>query len=114
MRPVAAMALALLLAATPAAALTGDEWRRLAPASREAYVTGVLEAWSNVVAVQESVGGRDRGITVYLAIVGCLRERLLPYAKVVAAVEAYVRDNPGLVSKDMPDIVFAVLTAECR
>ena len=104
----------LVLTATPAVALTGEEWRRLPPASRDAYVTGIVDAWSNVVEVQESLGARDRGITVYLAIVSCLRERLLPYGKIVAAVEAYVRDNPGLVTKDMPDVVFAVLTAECR
>lgn len=103
-----------MLAATPAAALTGDEWRRRPPASREAYVRGIVDAWSNVVEVQESLGARDRGITVFAAIVTCLRDRLLPYAKIVAAVEIYVRDNPGLVTKDMPDIVFAVLTAECR
>ena len=52
------MTVALLLATTPAAALTGDEWRR-----------------------------------------PCLRDRLLPYAKIAEAVERYVRDNPGLVSR---------------
>jgi hypothetical protein len=113
-RRLPAIALALLLAASPAAALTGDEWRRLPPASRDAYVTGLIDAWSNVVEVQESLGARDRGITVFAGVMTCLRDRLLPYAKIVEAVERYVRDNPGLVSKEMPDIVFAVLTAECR
>jgi hypothetical protein len=110
----AAIALALVLAASPAAALTGAEWRRLPPAARDAYVTGIVDAWRNVVAVQESLGGRDRGITVFAGIVTCVRDRLLPYAKIVEAAERYVRDNPGLTGKDMPDIVFAVLAAECR
>jgi hypothetical protein len=77
-------------------------------------VRGIVDAWSNVVEVQESLGARDRGITVFAGIVTCLRDRLLPYAKIVEVVERYVRDNPGLVSKEMPDIVFAVLTTECR
>jgi hypothetical protein len=110
----AAVAVALALAASPAAALTGAEWRRLPPAARDAYVLGIVEAWNGVVMVQESLGGRDSGITVFAGIVTCLRERLLSPARIAAAVDSYVRDNPGLSGKEMPDVVFAVLTAECR
>jgi len=39
------LALLLIAAAAPARALTGEEWRRLPPAERSAYVRGVLDAW---------------------------------------------------------------------
>jgi membrane protein len=99
---------------TPAAALTGTEWRHLPPPARDAYVTGVIDTWRGVVAVQESVGGHDPGITVFAGVVACLRERLIAPAQVVASVERYTEENPGLRGKDMPDIVFAALGPLCR
>jgi hypothetical protein len=110
--PTAVLALvAALTAAAPAAALTGTEWQRL-PAA--AYVTGVVDAWIGLVAVQESLGNRDAGITVFAGVVGCLRERLIGPERIVEAVERYVADEPGLRGKDMPDIVFVAVGPLCR
>jgi hypothetical protein len=105
---------AALTAAAPAAALTGTEWQRLPAAARAAYVTGVVDAWVGLVTVQESLGNRDAGITVFAGVVGCLRERLISADRVVEAVERYVADEPGLRGKDMPDIVFVAVGPLCR
>ena len=111
----AALAVALvLLGAAPAGALTGSEWQRLPAPARAAYVNGVVDAWIGLVTVQESLGNRDAGITVFAGVVGCLRERLIGPERIVEAVERYVTDEPGLRSKDMPDIVFVAVGPLCR
>jgi hypothetical protein len=111
----AALTLAIVAAAAvPATALTGAEWRRLPPPARAAYVNGVVDAWLGVVAVQESLGNRDAGITVFADVVACLRERLIDPDRIVTAVERYVADEPGLRTKDMPDIIFVALNPLCR
>ena len=108
-------AIALVLgAAAPAAALTGTEWRSQPEPAKRAYVDGVIDAWNGLVTVQESLGGRDRGIAVFAEVVSCLRERLLSPPQIFATVERHVEDNPGLRSKDMADIIFAALSLTCR
>jgi hypothetical protein len=105
-------ALASLVAVTSPAA--GSEWQKLPPPARAGYVSGVVDAWVGLVNVQESLGNRDGGITVFADVVTCLRDRLIGPEKILAAVERYVTDEPGLRSKDMPDIVFVALTPLCR
>ena len=104
----------LLVTVVAAEAMTGVEWQRLPPAARAAYVDGVVDAWVGLVLVQESLGNRDAGITVFADVVTCLRDRLVGHDKIVAAVEKYVEDQPGLRSKEMPDIVFVALGPLCR
>lgn len=108
-----ALGVVSVLGPSTATALTGTEWRRLGPAARAAYVTGVVDAWQGLVSVQESVGSKDAGITVFAEVVSCLRERLLPEAQIVAIVEKYVADNPGQSGKDMTDLAFAALSHDC-
>jgi hypothetical protein len=100
--------------APPAAALTGAEWQRLPSPARAAYVSGVVDAWVGLVAVQESLGARDGGITVFAEVVACLRDRLVGPDRIVGAVERYVADAPGLRTKDMPDIVFVAIRPLCH
>jgi len=111
---VVLLAVVSLSLVTPAEAMTGTEWQKLTPAARAAYVDGVLDAWVGLVIVQESLGNKDAGITVFAEVVGCLRDRLIGHDKIVAAVEKYVEDQPGLRSKDMPDIVFVAIGPLCR
>ena len=114
---VTALALAVVacgVAAAPAAAVTGTEWRRLAPAARSAYVAGIVDAWGGLVNVQESLGSKDVAITVFRDVVSCLRERLLSSEQVYALVERHVDANPGLAGKDMPDLVFSALADACK
>jgi hypothetical protein len=106
--------LALLSTVAPAEAMTGAEWQKLTPAARAAYVDGVIDAWVGLVLVQESLGNKDAGITVFAEVVTCLRDRLVGHDKIVGAVEKYVEDQPGLRSKDMPDIVFVAIGPFCR
>jgi hypothetical protein len=114
-RVAAGLGACLLLAHAPAAAaLTGREWQRLPEAARGVYVTGVVDAWTGLVAVQESLNARDVAITVIGDVVRCLRDRLIPAATVEALVARYVETHPGLAGKDMPDIVFAVMAEHCR
>ena len=107
-------AAAVLMVAPAVGALTGVEWRRLGAAERGAYVTGVVDAWHSITVVQESLGARDRGITVFADVVGCFRDRLILPPQVVAAVERYVEDNPGLRGKEMSDIVYVAAGQLCR
>jgi hypothetical protein len=113
-RTAALVTLGCVFAAAPAPAMSGEEWRRLAPPARTAYVVGIVDAWTGLVTVQESLGSKDVAITVFGEIVTCLRERLLPIAQVAALVEKYTETHPGLLGKDMPDIVFAALGGDCR
>src|SRR5262245_62876952 len=108
------MAVASLSLVAPAGAMTGTEWQKLTPGARAAYVDGVVDAWVGLVMVQESLGSKDAGVTVFAAVVTCLRDRLIGHDKIVAAVEKYVADQPGVRSKDMPDIVFIALGPFCR
>src|SRR5260370_9009597 len=83
-RLAAACGVVVLLGPSAAPALTGTEWRRLAPAARAAYVAGVVDAWQGLVAVQESVGSKDAGVTVFPELVSCLRDRLVPEPQLAA------------------------------
>ena len=108
------LAIVALLLASPAHALTGAEWRRQPEVARRAYVDGVIDAWHGLADVQDSLGTRDRGITVFKDLVDCLRERLMLSPQVFTIVERHVDDNPGLVSKEMADIIFSALSQPCR
>src|SRR5262245_15832810 len=111
---VALLAVASLFLVTPAGAMTGTEWQKLTPGARAAYVHGVVDAWVGLTMVQESMGGKDAGVTVFASVVACLRDRLIGHDRIVAAVEKYVEDQPGLRDKDMPDIVFIAIGPFCR
>jgi hypothetical protein len=93
--------------------MSGDEWRRLPPSSRGAYVQGIVDAWTGLAAVQESLGGRDVAITVFAALIACVRDRLMAPPQILALVERYAEDNPGLRGKEMADVVFAALSHDC-
>lgn len=108
------IAVAMLACAAPAHAMTGAEWRRQPEPVKRAYVDGVVDAWQGVVGVQESVGTRDRGIAVFAGIIDCVRERLLLPPQIFAVVERHVEDNPGLLGKDMADLMFSALAQACR
>ncbi len=106
--------LALLGSAAAGDAMSGEEWRRLVPPARAAYVGGILDAWSGLALTQESLGSRDQAITVFSEVVACVRDRGMPQAQVFSLVELYAEHNPGLRTKDMPDLVFAALSQHCR
>jgi hypothetical protein len=101
-----ATAVAVTVVAAPAWAMTGAEWRK--------QPGPVLDAWHGVVSVQESVGTRDRGIAVYGTVVDCVRDGVVLLPEVYALVTRHVEDNPGLQSKEMPDLIFATLSQACR
>jgi hypothetical protein len=103
-----------LLFAGPARAIDGSEWRRLPAAARAAYVTAIVDAWSGLVDVQASLGKNEPGITVFSDLVACVRDRLLPDAQIVAIAERYVAENPGRLTTEMRDLIFAALSQECR
>ena len=111
---VVLLAVASLFLVTPAQAMTGTEWQKLTPGARAAYVDGVVDAWVGLAMVQESMGSKDAGVTVFATVVTCLRDRLIGHDRIVAAVEKYVEDQPGLRSKDMPEIVFIAIGPFCR
>jgi hypothetical protein len=104
----------MALAAGAAEAMSGDEWRKLPPPSRTSYVLGIVDAWAGLLLVQESLGTNDRAVTAFNDVVACVRDRAVPAPRMTEIVEKYVNDHPGLTGKDMPDIVFAALSQDCR
>jgi O-acetylserine/cysteine efflux transporter len=108
------LALVLLAVAAPVEAVTGAEWRRFSEPARRAYVDGVIDAWNGVADVQDSLGTRDRGISVFRDLAHCLRDRLILSPQIFAIVEKHVADSPGLATKDMADLMFSALSETCR
>jgi hypothetical protein len=46
--------------------------------------------------------------------VDCVRDGVVLLPEVYALVTRHVEDNPGLQSKEMPDLIFATLSQACR
>jgi hypothetical protein len=106
--------MAVVLRTGFAEAISGEEWRKLSPPSRITYVLGIVDAWTGLLIVQESLGTHDRAVTAFNDVVACVRDRAMAASRMTEVVEKYVSDNLGLTGKDMPDIVFAALSQNCR
>ena len=113
-REVALLGAAVCVLSGSAEAISGDEWRRLPAASRTSYVLGIVDAWTGLLVVQESLGTNDRAVTAFNDVMTCVRDRAVSTPRITEIVEKYLADHPGLALKDMPDIVFAALSQTCK
>src|SRR5437660_12126434 len=91
-RLAAACSVVVLLGPSAAPALTGVEWRRLAPAARASSVTGGVGCWQGLVAVQWSDCNKDPGSYVFAVLVSCLRDRHVSECQLGTLVALYGAD----------------------
>jgi hypothetical protein len=116
-RPWAAWGLAAALslaAVTPAAAMSGNEWRQLSEGRRDAFVTGVLEGWG--VAVWQDPQGPIQSGSALAKLAGtldCVTQRRMRLSQVWAIVDDYMRRSPADWHLPMAVLVQRALTEAC-
>jgi hypothetical protein len=102
------------------AELTANTWRRQTDAVRSAFVAGVVDTWSYFdanLANYKSLHPEYRSSEVDLYFefpVSCLRERQMPYAQVLAIVEAYTEGHPEVWDRSMTSITWRAIFEACK
>jgi len=97
---------------SPAAAMTGSEWRALPMAARTSYVTGVVD---NLVdfgaAVRSLVPAEKRTASEKMPVSfeECIVRTPRPPSQLVAIVDKYIKDNPAQWHTRMSGLVFEAL-----
>jgi len=100
---------------SPAAAMTGNEWRDLPVGARTSYVTGVVD---NLVefgaAVRSLVPAEKRTASekMLVSFEECIARTPRPPSQLVAIVDKYIKDNPAQWHGRMSGLVFEAL--RCR
>jgi len=100
---------------SPAAAMTGNEWRDLPMAARTSYVTGVVDNLVDVgAAVRSLVPAEKRTASekMLVSFEDCIARTPRPPSQLVAIVDKYIKDNPGQWHTRMSGLVFEAL--RCR
>lgn len=108
----------LVLAPTPAlAGLDGNQWRGLPDSAREAYVTGVVDTWSEVWS-----GIKTKTVANPAYAPGAIEDLIrsvsecaqpMTYGRIIAIVEKYMKDHPEIWHYRMASNVFAAIQASC-
>ena len=107
--------LALPLWPTPAAAMTGNEWRDLPVAARTSYVTGVVDNLVDFGAAVRSLVPAEKRTASEKMLVSfeeCIAKTPRPTTQLVAIVDKYIKDNPAQWHTRMSGLVFEAL--RCR
>ncbi len=107
-----------VLTTTPAlAVLDGNQWRGLADSGREAYVTGVVDTWSEVRS-----GIKTKTVANPAYAPGAVENNIrsvsectqpMTYGRINAIVEKYMKDHPEVWHYRMASNVFAAIQATC-
>ncbi len=108
----------LVLTATPAlAVLDGNQWRGLPDSGREAYVTGVVDTWSEV---WSGIKTKTAANPAYApgAVENSIRSvsecaQPMTYGRIIAIVEKYMKDHPEVWHYRMASNVSAAIQATC-
>jgi hypothetical protein len=111
-------ALWFVLAPTPAVAvLDGNQWRGLPASGREAYVTGVVDTWSEVWSgiKMKTVANPAYAPGAVEQVLRSVSECAQPmtYGRIIAIVEKYMKDHPEIWHYRMASNVFASIQASC-
>lgn len=96
----------------------GNEYLKVPPVARVAYVAGVVDAYINLKATVEAkrsstpsyVPGSFEGIIGEAS--SCLTG--MPYSQIVAIVDKYVKDHPEKWHHPMADTIFGALWTTCK
>ena len=114
------MIVTLWFALTPIPALAvldGNQWRALPESGREAYVTGVVDTWSEV-----GSGVKTKTVANPAYAPGAIENLLrsvsecaqpMTYGRIIAIVEKYMNDHPEIWQYRMASNVFAAVQASC-
>jgi len=106
------------LAPTPVlAVLDGTQWRALPESGREAYVTGVVDTWSEISSgiktktVANPAYAQGAVETLVHSVSECAQP--MTYGRIIAIVEKYMNDHPEAWQHRMASNVFAAIQASC-
>jgi hypothetical protein len=107
-----------VLAPTPAlAVLDGNQWRGLPDSGREAYVTGVVDTWSEVWGgiKMKTVANPAYAPGAVEHVLRSVSECAQPmtYGRIIAIVEKYMKDHPEIWHYRMASNVFAAIQGSC-
>jgi hypothetical protein len=86
------------VAPTPGGAMTVEDWRRLPPPQRTAYLRGVIDAWNDQLELGKAsnppVAPPDE---LAAMIISCMNSVNMTDAQALALVEGYMREHPGVL-----------------
>ena len=104
---------ACLLLARPAFAFTGNDWKDWTEELRVIYISGVIDAWAQMVATNNPDKDKpvEAGTWVYAYAVACLKG--MPYGQIKAMVTKYLNDKPGLWQQPLPYLIFGTVAKFC-
>ena len=100
---------------SPAAAMTGNEWRALPTAARASYVTGVVDNLVDFGAAVRSLVPAEKRTASEKMLVSfeeCIVRTPRPPSQLMAIVDKYIKDNPAQWHGRMSGLVFEAL--RCR
>jgi hypothetical protein len=104
--------LLMSLIPSPAAAVTGNDWRRLSAAAKTAYVSGVVDTLMDFgAAVRSLVPAEKRSASdkTLVSFEGCIGKTPRFPSHLVAVVDKYVKENPAERYARMSALVFEAL-----
>ena len=98
--------------ARPAAAVTGNDWRKLPAAAKRAYVSGVVDTladFGTAVRTLVPAGKLSASEKTLVDFDNCLRKTDRSSSQLVAIVDKYTNENPGERHARMSALVFEAL-----
>jgi hypothetical protein len=104
--------LLMSLIPSPAAAVTGNDWRRLSSAAKTAYVSGVVDTLMDFgAAVRSLVPAEKRSASekTLVSFEDCVGKTPRLPRHLVAIVDRYVKENPAERYARMSALVFEAL-----
>ena len=112
-----AISLSLIVLSPPAIGWDGNEFLKVHPTLRAAYIAGAVDTYVGIKGTVEtarskgaySAGGFEQ---VIAESVGCIHE--MPYPQIVAIVEKYMKDHPERWHYAMADSIFGALWDTCK
>ncbi len=112
---IATLCCLLSVSAEEAAAITGNEFRRLPDLARMMYAVATIDAWGNVSAL---IRGKKLSATavdvVYGDISRCVVGRGMINEQVLAIVDKYLKENPEKWDADMTSLIWNAFVAVCK
>jgi len=93
--------------------VSGNEWRKLSPGERKAYVIGVVDGWQPVDAVIEE-RARKLPVGVFALVVSCVQSRSMTGEQMFALVEKYMAAHPEEWHKSMAYLVYFAMVGGCK
>ena len=99
--------------ATQAFAIDANKWRELDEPSRRAYVTAVVDTWSNFNALIKA-DNRSHAEKTFADVVACINERKLGPDEIYAATVAYVERRTDRREFNMAAVTWSAVTEMCK